>query len=125
MFRPAADGKVRCVPVAYDPQSWGTFTDAACTAQVVSLSSLTGGPSCAFTPPKYVLTVDPFASCPGSLLPVHVYPVGQQLFNIGSTYSLVDGQCVPTGSFPQAPMFELGPEVDPTEFVGTTEMIEP
>ena len=126
IYRPAADGKTRCVPSGYDTQAWPTFADAACTQQIGWFSQITGGPSCSFTPPKYVLTVDPNSFCPGAILPVHAFPVGQQLFNVGGFYYLIDGQCQQSGIQGSIqPVFELGPEVDPTELVAATEMIEP
>lgn len=108
-FATAADGVLRCLPT---DTAYLVFRDAACTERAaVSFAR----PDC----PGPVYAAAPSGlGCPDD--PRALYPVGAAL-GVGPVYFDRDGTCEP---FLSAPLYAVGPAVEPSRFVAAHVRIE-
>lgn len=104
-FATATDGAVRCLPTE---AAYLIYTDAACTERAAVHFTQPGCTSPAYAAEPIGLV------CPDE--PRAYYPVGASLGD-GPVYVARDGACE---RFVVAPLYAVGPAVDPTQFVAAT-----
>lgn len=113
-WRESSDGTERCLPDA--PMLLPVYSDEQCQYPLVVSIQL---PTCPAQRPKYVTPwIDPLNTCAHR---GHVFTVGAEI-QPGLMYTMVGGDlggCAPYDLWPGSMVFGLGPEVPPSEFVGS------
>jgi hypothetical protein len=114
LFRPAADGKTRCLPDTSVGIADSVYADAACTMPVAVSNSL-------------------FVSCPSDPAPVYALgsvmgtcPNAYRVFEVGSEVTVVyqGSPCAAVSPPGSIKFYVLGPEVAASDFVEMTETVE-
>jgi hypothetical protein len=108
-FRPALDGKLRCLPTS--AHAGNTFADSGCSIPLAYAYYPDGDPSCG-RPQGYAATITE---------PPHVYLVGDPWFQ--PAYSGSPGSCIPSNQI--ATFYAQGAEAPPELFVAATEQLTP
>jgi len=110
-FRPATDGRVRCLPTSIAADWAVRYEDAACTKPTAVRDT---GSACA-PGPRYA-TVKPQPDC-GQANPAMLWPVGEGM-PATRLFRRAGGECVPD-DFAE-PLRRLGPPVAPAAFVAAS-----